>query len=154
MNSSTMQRIECRCLFDITATAINGHQRNIQYPYISKSGIKINNAWELAQARNQQRNLDTILQLIGMRTQIFEMTNPEIVTESISEFAWAGDNVKVWRFFFEIEPQSQWTVDNDDFWVLKNDSHSTPMLLGLTETANMDPWIATQGNRINTIYHA
>ena len=149
-----MQRIECRCLFDITATAINGHQRNIQYPYISKSGIKINNAWELAQARNQQRNLDTILQLIGMRTQLFEVTNPEIVTESIPEFAWAGNNVKVWRFFFEIEPQSQWTVDNDDFWVLKNDSHSTPMLLGLTETASMDPWIVTQGNRINTIYHA
>jgi hypothetical protein len=149
-----MQKFECYCLFDITATAVTGHQRNTEYPYISKSGIQIRNAQELAQARNQQRNLDTILQLVGMRTQIFEVTAPEVVTEHISEFAWAGDTVKVWKFSFEIEPQSQWTVDNDEFWVLKNDSHSTPMLLGLTETAKMNPWIVTQGNCINTIYHA
>jgi hypothetical protein len=141
-------------LFDITATAVTGHQRNTEYPYISKSGIQIRNAQELAQARNQQRNLDTILQLVGMRTQIFEVTAPEVVTENISEFAWAGDNAKVWKFSFEIEPQSQWTVDNDEFWVLKNDSHNTPMLLGLTETAKMNPWIVTQGHCINTIYHA
>lgn len=154
MNSSTMQKVECLCLFDITATAINGHQRNIEYPYISKTGTMVNNHQELAQARNQQRNLDTVLQLIGMRTQVFEITDSEITTDIPAEFAWAGTDVRVWRFTFEVEPLSQWSIDNDDFWILKNDSDRTPMLIGLTETAQMEPWLVTQGNNVNIIYHA
>jgi hypothetical protein len=154
MNSSTMQTVECRCLFDITATAVNGTQRNIQYPYITKNGTQINDALALSQARNQQRNLDTILQLTGMRTQIFEITDPELVSDIPAEFVWAGKEAKIWQFSFEIEPQSQWSVDNDEFWILKNDSDHTPMLIGLTETAQMDPWLVTQGDRINIIYHA
>jgi hypothetical protein len=149
-----MLKIECLCLFDITATAVNGHQRNIEYPYVSKTGTVINDQLELARARNQQRNLDTILQLVGMRTQVFEISDPEIVTNVPQDFAWAGPDVQVWRFTFEIEPQSQWSVDNDDFWLLKNDSDRTPMLMGLTETAKMDPWLITQGSNINIIYHA
>ncbi len=154
MNSSTMLKVECLCLFDITATAVNGHQRNIEYPYTSKTGSVIHNQLELAQARNQQRNFDTILQLAGMRTQVFEITDPELVTDIPKEFAWAGNNVNVWRFTFEVEPQSQWTVDGDDFWILKNDSDCTPMLMGLTETASMEPWLITQGHNVNIIYHA
>ena len=154
MNSNTMRKVECLCLFDITATAINGTQRNIQYPYVSKNGMQINASWELTQARNQQRNLDTILQLVGMRTQIFEITNPELVTDIPRDFAWAGNNAKVWRFTFEIEPQAQWTVDNDEFWILKDDSDRTPMLVGLTETAKMEPWLVAQGHNINITYHA
>lgn len=149
-----MRKVECLCLFDITATAVNGTQRNIQYPYTTKNGIQINDLKELAQARNQQRNLDTILQLIGMRTQIFEITNPELVTDVPAEFAWAGTDMRVWRFTFEIEPQSQWLVDDDEFWILKNDSDRTPMLVGLEETAQMEPWLVTQGSYINIIYHA
>lgn len=154
MNSSTMQKVECLCLFDITATAINGHQRNIEYPYVSKTGTVVNNHQELARARNQQRNLDTVLQLIGMRTQVFEITDSEITTDIPAEFAWAGTDVRVWRFTFEVEPLSQWSIDNDDFWILKNDSDRTPMLMGLTETAQMEPWLVTQGNNVNIIYHA
>jgi hypothetical protein len=84
-----MQTVECRCLFDVTATTVNGTQRNIQYPYITKNGTQINDALALSQARNQQRNLDTILQLIGMRTQIFEITDPELVSDIPAEFVWA-----------------------------------------------------------------
>ena len=154
MNSNTMRKVECLCLFDITATAVNGTQRNIQYPYVSKNGTQINDAWSLSQARNQQRNLDTILQLIGMRTQIFEISDPELVADIPEEFTWAGDRARVWRFTFEIEPQSQWTVDNDEFWILKNDSDRTPMLAGLAETVAMEPWLVAQGHNINIIYHA
>jgi hypothetical protein len=149
-----MLKIECLCLFDITATAVNGHQRNIEYPYTSKTGAVINNHQELGRARNQQRNFDTILQLIGMRTQVFEITDPTMATDIPLEFAWAGADARVWHFTFEIEPQSQWSVDNDDFWILKNDSDCTPMLIGLTETAKMEPWLVTQGHNVNIIYHA
>ena len=149
-----MQKVECLCLFDITTTAINGHQRNIEYPYVSKTGTVVNNRQDLVRARNQQRNLDTVLQLIGMRTQVFEIANSEITTDIPAEFLWAGKDVRVWRFTFEVEPLSQWTIDNDDFWILKNDSERTPMLTGLTETAQLDPWLVTQGNNVNIIYHA
>jgi hypothetical protein len=141
-------------LFDITSTAVNGHQRNVEYPYVSRSGVEINNPRDLAQARNQQRNLDTVLQLLGMRTQVFEISKSEITSDIPPEFAWAGTESRVWRFTFEIEPQSQWTVDGDNFCILKADSELTPILLGLTETAKMEPWIKTQGPNINIIYYA
>jgi len=154
MSSSTMQKVECLCLFDITSTAVNRNQRNVQYPYKTKTGLQITDANTLIRARNQQRNFDTILQLLGLRTQIFNATDSVLTTSVPEQFAWAGSTVKVWSFDFEIEPQSQWTVDNDDFGVLKSDSDQTPMLVGLTETAIMDPWLTVQGNNTNIIYHA
>ena len=71
-----MQKVECYCLFDITDTGINGHTKNVSFPLIDKNGKKIANSAELNQARNQQRNFDTILQLIGLRTQIFNIDPP------------------------------------------------------------------------------
>ncbi len=154
MNSNTTLKVDCLCLFDITATGINGHQRNIEFPYISKSGAEIKTETELFRARNQQRNFDTLQQLISLRTQVDITAKPEVVdNQDIPEFKWAGKAAKIWKFTFEVEAQSQWAADGDELWLLKNDSHKTPMLLGLEETTMLDPWISTQGDKTNTVYH-
>jgi hypothetical protein len=147
-----MRKIKCHCLFDITPTGVTGHQRQINYPFTTKKGHVIADQQQLNRARNQQRNWDTVLQLIGLRTQAFEITDPT-TTQNQGLFARADDQDLVWSFEFEIEPQSQWSVDNDEFWVLKQDSERTPMITGLGETARLDPWIQSTGSNINIIYH-
>lgn len=127
-----MQKVECYCLFDITAT-----------------GVTQNRASGDQRARNQQRNWDTMMQLVGMRTQVFNVEGPEQIDDNDSPF---GKNRKTWKFTFEIEPEAQWLVDGDEFWILKQDSDGTPMITGLTESSNIDPIIRTSGSGANVIY--
>ena len=143
-----MQKIECYTLFDITATGINGHVKAAQFPYVSRNGLTMADPASLARARNQQRNFDTLLQLIGLRTQMFNVSDPTV--QDTGPFG----NQRTWHFDFEIEPQAQWLVDGDEFWVLKQDSDSTPMIIDLEETSDLEPRIITLGNSPNTIYHA
>jgi hypothetical protein len=143
-----MQKVECHCLFDITHTGITGHTRNMSFPVVDKNQNHITTSAQLNCARNQQRNFDTLLQLIGLRTQIFSIESPELCESSL----WPGK--KCWRFSFEIEHNSQWLVDNDEFWVLKQDSHNTPMITGLTESTGLDPLLDATGTHPNITYHA
>lgn len=143
-----MQKIRCYTLFDITATGINGHVKAAQFPYRTRSGMEIQDSTGLSRARNQQRNFDTMLQLIGLRTQMFNVTEP--VIDSNGPFG----NQRTWSFDFEVEPQSQWLVDGDQLWMLRQDSEGTPMLTGLDETAKVEPRIITHGKNINVIYNA
>ncbi len=103
---------------------------------------------ELNRARNQQRNFDTLLQLIGLRTQIFNIESPTLCNSPL----FPGQ--KSWRFSFEIEANAQWLVDNDEFWVLKQDSNNTPMIVGLTEDPGLGPILDATGINPNIIYHA
>jgi hypothetical protein len=90
-----------------------------------------------------------MMQLAGMRTQIFNIHEPQIITDGSSPF---GPERRTWKFSFEIEPEAQWLVDNDEFWVLKQDSDGTPMLTGLTESPGIAPVIRTQSSDLNVIY--
>ena len=144
-----MKKIECYCLFDITPTGITS-QRNVPLPCVTHQGVTIADQNTLNFARNQQRNYDTLIHLIGMRTQIFNIEAPTQDTESHI----FGKNLKCWRFSFEIEPQAQWLVDQDEFWILKNDSDGTPMILGLDESAGLEPVLDATGAQPNIIYHA
>ena len=128
-----MRRVECYCLFDITATGVTQNRAGA----------------ESQRSRNQQRNWDTMMQLAGMRTQIFNVQNPGIVSDGTSPF---GADRRTWKFSFEIEPEAQWLVDGDEFWVLKQDSNGTPMITGLTESPGIAPVICTQGSELNVIY--
>lgn len=144
-----MKRIECYSLFDITPTGITS-QRNVSLPCVTHQGVTINDQNALNFARNQQRNYDTLLQLIGMRTQIFNIQPPMLDTESQA----FGKNQPCWKFSFEIEPQAQWLVDQDEFWMLKNDSDGTPMILGLGESSGLESTLDATGDHPNIIYHA
>jgi len=131
-----MQKVDCYCLFDITATGVTYNRPGSGDPTEQR-------------ARNQQRNWDTMMQLVGMRTQVFNVSGPDIVESKESPFAL---DQKTWKFSFEIEPEAQWLVDDDEFWLLRQDSEGTPMITGLTETADTGPLIRTSDLYPNVIY--
>lgn len=114
-------KIRCTTTFDITATGVTGHCKPSRLPFIDASGQTIASEAEWNRARNQQRNLETITQLLSLRTQIDNVTMPVFT-----------DNQ--WSFEFEVESDTIFAQADDPLGTLKEDCHGVPMLLN-TEPA-------------------
>jgi len=120
-----MIQIKVRTQFDITATGVTGHYKTSQKLSVLE--------WN--KARNQQRNLETLIQIVALRTQIMSNTI-------------SNENKKIWEFEFESE-SNVWDDGTDPVGVLKADSDGVPMLLGLDNALDIDPVLVTQGPRQN-----
>ena len=120
-----MIQIKVRTQFDITATGVTGHYKTSQKLSVSE--------WN--KARNQQRNLETLIQVVALRTQIMSNTMP-------------NENKKIWEFEFESE-SNVWDDGTDPVGVLKADSDGVPMILELDNVSEIDSVLVTQGPRQN-----
>lgn len=130
-------RLKCTTLFDITATGTRGNYRQAQIPAQDSNGAEITtlDAWH--RSRNQQRNWETINQLISLRTLPENITNPTHNT-----------GVKTWSFEFEIPTVA--AFDNGRLLgALLDDCNNVPMILGLDEGENLDPVLVPEGPDCN-----
>ena len=116
-------KIQCQTLFDITATGTTGHIKPSRMPYVDNAGTKITDTESWNRSRNQQRNWETITQLISLRTQVTGLTEPEKIKDC-------------WQFEFEVENENLFVTDTDSLAVLKADCNGVPMLTGLNESIN------------------
>jgi hypothetical protein len=116
-------RIQCQTLFDITATAVTGHIKPSRMPFVDHVGNRITDTETWHRSRNQQRNWETITQLISLRTQVNALTQPV-------------KNDTGWQFEFEVENENLFTNGTDQLAVLKQDCAGVPMLTGLNESAD------------------
>jgi hypothetical protein len=105
----------CRCLFDITATGVTGHFKSSRVPFLDRTGQQITSETSWNQARNQQRNWETLTQLIGLRTQVDVLTQPDCIDG-------------VWVFEFATETPDAYGPDSDPTLILRTDSAGVPML--------------------------
>lgn len=121
-------KFRCQTLFDITATGVTGHYKN-------SSNIELE-AWN--RARNQQRNWETITQILGLRTQLFELSIP---VRDITGTRW--------MFEFETESDGIYGPELDPVQVLRNDAEGVPMLLGLDNRTDISPVLVTSGTNQN-----
>ena len=129
-------QIRCRTIFDISQTGITGHFRPSQIPFTDRAGNNITDLTTWTRARNQQRNLETISQILQLRTQIFDVTIP------------IQDN-GYWTFEFVVEFDGIYQLDQDMFGILKNDCDSVPMISGLTEMYTLTPLLTPNGSQQN-----
>ena len=130
-------RFACTTLFDITATGITGHFKSTRIPFTDQAGHTISSVADWNTSRNQQRNWETLTQIIGMRTQIFNMTPPE------------RRPGLTWRFEFETETDGIFGDDTDPVSVLRQDADGVPMLLDLTNRSDLAPMLITSGPEQN-----
>jgi hypothetical protein len=114
-------KIQCQTLFDITATGTTGHIKPSRMPYQDQAGAKITNAESWNRSRNQQRNWETVTQLISLRTQVDNLQNPVVIEDR-------------WQFEFEVENENLFNNGQDQMAVLKADCTGVPMLVGLNES--------------------
>ena len=93
-------------------------------------------------ARNQQRNWETLVQCLSLRTQAHNIRTPEIVTVNLDDFDLAGDlfgeiytgESKVWLFSWQIESAGIYDSDVPMALLLK-DFEDVPICTFLDETA-------------------
>jgi len=105
--------ITCMTLIDITETGV-----------IKGAG----------QGRDQQRNWETVLQLLGLKTQPLIIKSPVcFINENLEHFEFGEfyqGSHSVWAFQFRGERDDFYAVDQ-----LEQDFEQTPIVLGLEETA-------------------
>lgn len=147
-----MNKVRGYTLFDITATGILNHARVSQLPLIDHQGHVIETQQQLTLARNQQRNWETVTQLIGLRTQI-TITQPPCVLEDAS-VATLGLNrraQRVWTWEFTTETLEIYDHLGQPLAALLQDCDGVPLITGLAEgVENLEPVIRTLGSKVNT----
>ena len=119
MNCHAMTKILCRCLFDITATGVTGHFKSSRIPFRDRADQDVVDEVTWNRARNQQRNWETLTQLISLRTQVIDLTMPE-------RFDGA------WEFEFATETPDAYGPENDPTQILRADTDRVPMMQTLS----------------------
>ncbi len=108
-------------LVDITATNVTRH----------KPGYET--------ARDQQRNWETVLQVIGLRAQPQLINGPICREYELDESTAFGEMYyglqKVWIFTFGVDHEDVFMVNNDPVGGLDKDFAQVPVVCGLDETA-------------------
>jgi len=126
-------RIKVTTKFDCTTTGVTGNFRPAQLPLVTATGLKITTYDEWNHARNQQRNWETITQLIGLYAQL------ENITDCVAR-------QDTWEFEFETEFQGVFQRGNDELGALKNSCADVPMVVGLNEKSLQDSCLVPDQN--------
>ena len=131
-------KFACQTLFDITATGVTGHCKTNRMPFQDRAGqiIRDEAAWN--RSRNQQRNWETLTQILSLRTQLFDLTEP-IQDQTGTR----------WMFEFETESDGVYGPDSDPVSVLRSDAAGVPMLRELNNDPDIETVLITEGPRQN-----
>jgi len=118
---SNLQFFQGFSLIDITATGVI-------------RGTDLNNELE----RNQQRNWETVIQCMGLRTQPQNIQDPISTTTDLENLEF-GDmyngEQKVWIWTWSTEGLDVYDLTNKPLGAIQQDFEQVPVITGLTETA-------------------
>jgi hypothetical protein len=131
-------KFACQTLFDITATGVTGHCKTTRMPFQDHAGQVIQDTASWNRSRNQQRNWETLTQILSLRTQLFEITQPI-----------ADQTGTRWMFEFETESDGVYGPNDDPVSVLRSDAAGVPMLRELNNNPDIDTVLITEGPRQN-----
>lgn len=128
-------KIRVTTSFDITPTGVTGHFRPARLPFNDLSGQSVNNENDWNRSRNQQRNWETLTQLISLRTQ--------------ADHSYPVAHKQRWTFDFDIDIETALSDGNDPVALLKQDCAGVPMLTGLKEKKNVANTLEIMGKNQN-----
>jgi len=118
-------KVKCWTTFDITITGVRNNFNLNRLPFRDAQGHQIDTPEQWHRSRNQQRNWDTLSQLLSLRTLPYSTTDSQCVDQ--------GD-VKVWHFEFSVDHDDVFAEGADRFGALERDCRGVPMITGLDET--------------------
>ena len=144
-----MINIVCYTLYDITPSGIKSHTRSLNFPTTDRTGRIIHNIQGWDEARNQQRNWETILQVVSLRAQPENCTLPVsfITPLAKTEFSVKKGKSKVWSFAFDSEIDDAFEVNDNPIGALIDDVNMVPMITNLTESSNVGPVLQSIVNK-------
>jgi len=105
---------------------------------ITPTGVTRHNESDNLQ-RNQQRNFESLIQTVSLRTQPFDIQRPTSFPLNLTESPIFGDWFTgiqtVWHTSIYVENNDIFKLEDDEFHLLKKDFHQVPVITGLMETA-------------------
>lgn len=110
-------KISVKTLFDCSVTGTTGNFRPSQIPFRDQTNALVQDQLGWTRSRNRQRNWETLLQVLSLRTQI------ENITPSLR----VG---KHWCFSFDIDNPAVYG-NNGDLSLLIQDCRGVPMVHGI-----------------------
>lgn len=120
---------------------------------ITPTGI-INYSPQNELKRNQQRNWETVQQILSLRTQPTILETDDF-TADLKDYNF-GVNYQgqhhIWTFKFSVDYADIYQEGPDKFGLVKYDFQITPVILGLTETARPELAVFTPKGPWNNIY--
>ena len=120
VNTAMTTRIRVTTQFDCTATGVTGHFRANTLPFEDREGQTIADLVSWTRSRNQQRNWETILQLIGLYTQAQDISPTEHVDLD-------------WSFEFTTEFDDVFRAGEDPLGLLKTACQGVPMFYDIDQ---------------------
>jgi hypothetical protein len=118
-----MIQLQCRTTFDITATGVRSHFQPSRLPFVSNNNQLISTQAQWQHARNQQRNWETVNQIIALRCL------PEHITAPVAQD-------QHWQFKFDIPDISAVSTAHNHTGLLEQDADDVPMIVGLGEAVS------------------
>lgn len=123
-------KARCITLFDITATGTRGNINHHAFPLHDRTGKIISDIASWNRSRNQQRNFDTVLQVLSLRMLPELLSDPQRHDRADQRF---------WTFEF-------FTTRDDAFDLIFQDCQAVPMITGLDETTDLEPQLVPGSN--------
>ena len=146
----------CFTLFDITNTGVIMPFNESLPAFIDTAGQPVFNEKTWDRSRNQQRNWDTVVQIISLRAQPIILQSAILEEADLDYFKFGNvysSMNKVWKFRFGIEAKEAFRKGTDPVGALADDSHLVPLSVGLTEKLSIEPaCIITKGSNTNTYF--
>lgn len=128
-------RIKCTTLFTLSAGTAGRRE---------PSGVSAEMLTHWHQQRRSQSNFETILQVISIRSQPEDISDPaQIALKSAAELEQFGaayqtqDSVAAWQFTFTVQHDSVFTGPDGELSALESDCDSVPVFKNLTESVEL-----------------
>jgi hypothetical protein len=131
-------------LIDITATGIVAPYNSALKQVIDDSDTIINSESSWIKSRNKQRNWETLVQVLGLRSLPNIQYTPVCKCESLGNFDFGSNYIgkeNVWCFEFTTEQQHLFTIGDNPTSLLLQDLHQVPVITNLDETVDISPGI-------------
>jgi hypothetical protein len=120
---------------------------------ISDTGY--NNPKGMLKEYKQAQNLNTLIQILSLRTQLVLSGVHILYDQNLSKYnfgsAYTGNHT-VWTFKFASERPDIWNKDNDPLYYAMRDCDNVPIHSGLDETIITSPYFNTLSNSLRNIY--
>ena len=133
-------RIRVTTQFDCTATGVTGHFRANTLPFDDREGQTVTDLVTWTRSRNQQRNWETILQIIGLYTQAQDISSTE-------------NTDKGWCFEFTTEFDDVFSAGGDPLGLLKTACQGVPMFIDLDRAPKTDVLAPGKNIEFNIVDH-
>jgi len=133
-----MNKFRCYTLFDITKSNI------VSKKNVLNGSEQENDYWQ--NMRNTQCNFDTIIQVISLRAQPENISNPiqhDFAPQNL-DFGFLyneTENMSYWTFDFSVNYRSVFSDGSDDLGALYNDCISVPMIQTIKSMPQMPAFL-------------